>query len=79
MRGRAHCAAHGPEGRELDESNAQLHECAEFAESVHGDDQRCFVAMSVAFGIASVLSMSVVQRTREIGILRAMGARRGSY
>ncbi len=32
-----------------------------------------FVALSVAFGIASVLSISVVQRTREIGILRAMG------
>jgi lipoprotein-releasing system permease protein len=30
----------------------------------------------VAFGIASVLSVSVVQRTREIGILRAMGASR---
>jgi lipoprotein-releasing system permease protein len=36
-----------------------------------------FVALSVAFGIASVLSISVVQRTREIGILRAMGTRRG--
>ncbi len=35
-----------------------------------------FVAISVAFGIASVLSVSVVQRTREIGILRAMGATR---
>lgn len=36
-----------------------------------------FVALSVAFGIASVLSISVVQYTREIGILRAMGAGRG--
>lgn len=36
-----------------------------------------FVAVSVAFGIASVLAVSVTQRTREIGILRAMGARRG--
>ena len=35
-----------------------------------------FVAISVAFGIASVLSVSVVQRMREIGILRAMGATR---
>ncbi|HEY6645073.1 MAG TPA: ABC transporter permease [Povalibacter sp.] len=35
-----------------------------------------FVAVSVAFGIASVLSVSVVQHTREIGILRAMGATR---
>lgn len=35
-----------------------------------------FVAVSVALGIASVLSVSVVQRTREIGILRAMGTSR---
>jgi lipoprotein-releasing system permease protein len=35
-----------------------------------------FVALSVAFGIASVLAISVTQRTREIGILRAMGIRR---
>ncbi len=35
-----------------------------------------FVAISVAFGIASVLAVSVVQRTREIGILRAMGSPR---
>src|SRR5690606_21450401 len=36
-----------------------------------------FVALSVSFGIASVLSISVVQRTRQIGILRAMGTRQG--
>lgn len=35
-----------------------------------------FVALSVALGISSVLTVSVIQRTREIGILRAMGARR---
>lgn len=34
---------------------------------------RSFVTLSVVFGIASVLAVSVVQRTREIGILRAMG------
>ena len=34
------------------------------------------VALSVSFGVASVLVVSVVQRGREIGILRAMGARR---
>jgi lipoprotein-releasing system permease protein len=35
-----------------------------------------FVAVSVALGIASVLFVSVIQRTREIGILRAMGITR---
>jgi lipoprotein-releasing system permease protein len=38
---------------------------------------RAFVALSVAMGIASVLVVSVVQRSREIGILRAMGITRG--
>lgn len=38
---------------------------------------RIFVSLSVAFGIASVLVVSVVQRSKEIGILRAMGASRG--
>jgi lipoprotein-releasing system permease protein len=38
---------------------------------------RIAVAFSVALGIASVLVVSVVQRSREIGILRAMGASRG--
>lgn len=35
-----------------------------------------FVALAVALGIASVLVVSVVQRSGEIGILRAMGASR---
>jgi len=35
------------------------------------------VAVSVILGIASVLVVSVVQRSREIGILRAMGASQG--
>jgi lipoprotein-releasing system permease protein len=35
-----------------------------------------FVAVSVALGIASVLFVSVIQRTREVGILRAMGITR---
>jgi lipoprotein-releasing system permease protein len=38
---------------------------------------RLFVGLSVAFGIAAVLVVSVTQRSKEIGILRAMGARRG--
>jgi lipoprotein-releasing system permease protein len=37
---------------------------------------RVFVGISAAFGIASVLAVSVVQRSREIGILRAVGATR---
>jgi lipoprotein-releasing system permease protein len=36
-----------------------------------------FVAVAVALGISSVLVVSVVQRSREIGILRAMGASQG--
>jgi lipoprotein-releasing system permease protein len=38
---------------------------------------RTSVGLSVALGIASVLVVSVVQRSREIGILRAMGAAQG--
>jgi lipoprotein-releasing system permease protein len=37
---------------------------------------RVFVALSAAFGIASVLAVSVVQRAGDIGILRAMGTSR---
>ncbi len=39
---------------------------------------RSFVAVIVAVGITSVLVVSVVQKQREIGILRAMGAARGA-
>lgn len=38
---------------------------------------RLFVGLSVAFGIAAVLVVSVIQRSKDIGILRAMGASRG--
>ncbi|MBM4263372.1 MAG: ABC transporter permease [Deltaproteobacteria bacterium] len=38
---------------------------------------RAFVALIVVLGIASVLIVSVVQKQKEIGILRAMGASRG--
>ena len=34
---------------------------------------RVFVGLTVALGIASVLVVSVVQKSKEIGILRAMG------
>jgi lipoprotein-releasing system permease protein len=36
---------------------------------------RVFMMLAVAFGIASVLVVSVVQKSREIGILKSMGAR----
>jgi len=38
---------------------------------------RIFVGLTVALGIASVLIVSVVQKSKEIGILRAMGGSRG--
>jgi lipoprotein-releasing system permease protein len=38
---------------------------------------RAFVTVVVALGIASVLVVSVVQKQKEIGILRAIGATRG--
>jgi lipoprotein-releasing system permease protein len=38
---------------------------------------QAFVVLAVAIGIASVLVVSVIQRSREIGILRAMGMSRG--
>jgi len=57
------------------ESNAQLVNALQ-SQSLSTRMISFFVALSVAFGIASVLSISVVQRTREIGILRAMGAPR---
>jgi len=56
------------------ESNAQLVNALR-SQSLSTGMISLFVGLSVAFGIASVLSISVVQRTREIGILRAMGTR----
>lgn len=57
------------------ESNAQLMNALR-SQSLSTQMIGLFVALSVALGIASVLSVSVVQRTREIGILRAMGTTR---
>jgi lipoprotein-releasing system permease protein len=47
------------------------------AQSTANTAIRFFVGLSVAFGIASVLVVTVVQKSREIGILRAMGISRG--
>lgn len=57
------------------ETNAQLMNALS-SQSLSTRMISAFVAMSVALGIASVLAVSVTQRTREIGILRAMGTRR---
>ncbi|KFN50059.1 ABC transporter permease [Arenimonas composti] len=57
------------------ETNAQLMNAIR-SQSLSTRMISAFVALSVALGIASVLAVSVVQRTREIGILRAMGTRR---
>jgi lipoprotein-releasing system permease protein len=47
------------------------------AQTIANVSIRFFVGLAVALGIASVLVVSVVQRSHEIGILRAMGAARG--
>lgn len=46
------------------------------AQTISSVTLRVAVGAAVALGIASVLVVSVVQRSREIGILRAMGASR---
>jgi lipoprotein-releasing system permease protein len=58
------------------ESNAQLVSALN-AQSVSTGIIRGVVLAVVVLGIASVLVVSVVQKQREIGILRAMGATRG--
>lgn len=57
-------------------TNAQFFSAVK-SQSLANTAIRFFVGLSVAFGIASVLVVSVVQKQREIGILRAMGATQG--
>lgn len=57
------------------DSNAQLLSALQ-AQSISTGLIRVFTSVVVMLGIASVLVVSVVQKSKEIGILRAMGATR---
>ena len=64
------------------EADSWIKTNAQFFTAVHAQATtntliRLFVGLSVAFGIAAVLVVSVIQRSKDIGILRAMGTRRG--
>jgi lipoprotein-releasing system permease protein len=69
-------AASGVDADSWIRTNAQLF-LAINAQIVANTTIRFFVGLAVAFGIAAVLIVSVVQKSKEIGILRAMGASRG--
>jgi lipoprotein-releasing system permease protein len=69
-------AATGTEADSWIKTNAQFF-TAISAQSASNNAIRFFVGLSVAFGIASVLVVVVVQKSREIGILRAMGISQG--
>lgn len=69
-------AATGVEADSWIATNAQFFAAVQ-AQKTSNTTIRFFVGLSVAFGIASVLVVSVVQKSREIGILRAMGSSRG--
>lgn len=69
-------AASGVEADSWIKTSAQFF-AAVSAQTTANTSIRFFVGLSVAFGIASVLVVAVVQKSREIGILRAMGISRG--
>lgn len=69
-------AATGVEADSWIKTNAQFFTAVN-AQQSSNTLTRLFVALSVAFGIASVLVVSVIQRSKDIGILRAMGTSQG--
>ena len=69
-------AATGVEADSWIRTNTQLY-IAINAQIVANTSIRFFVGLAIAFGIAAVLIVSVTQKSKEIGILRAMGASRG--
>jgi lipoprotein-releasing system permease protein len=73
---RAIAAASGVEADSWIRTNSQFFTAIN-AQRVANTTIRFFVALAIAFGIAAVLIVSVVQKSREIGILRAMGASQG--
>jgi lipoprotein-releasing system permease protein len=69
-------AASGVEADSWIRTNNQLY-LAINAQRIANTTIRFFVGLAIAFGIAAVLIVSVVQKSKEIGILRAMGTSRG--
>ena len=69
-------AATGVEADSWIKTNAQFFTAVN-AQLLSNTIIRVFVGLSVAFGIASVLIVSVIQRSKDIGILRAMGTSQG--
>ena len=73
---RAITAATGVEADSWITTNAQFYSAIS-AQIIANTTIRFCVGLAIAFGIAAVLIVSVVQKSKEIGILRAMGASRG--
>jgi lipoprotein-releasing system permease protein len=69
-------AATGVQADSWIKTNTQLY-IAINAQIVANTSIRFFVGLAIAFGIAAVLIVSVMQKSKEIGILRAMGASQG--
>ncbi len=69
-------AATGVEADSWIRTNAQFYTAIN-AQIIANTVLRICVALAIAFGIAAVLIVSVVQKSKEIGILRAMGTSQG--